>query len=99
MDRKQWGRVLESSVGAYIIGQAFVHRFEVYYWRDKNDEVDFVLRKKNSVVAIEVKGNAEKNTAGLERFKQLFHPTTAFIVGDGGIGVEAFMQMNLGRLF
>ncbi len=99
MDRKQWGRVLESSVGAYIIGQAFVHRYEVFYWRDKNDEVDFVLRKKNSIVAIEVKGNAEKNTAGLERFKQLYNPTTAFIVGDGGISVEAFMQMNLKRLF
>ena len=39
-----------------------MHRFEIFYWREQDDEVDFVLRKKGSVVAIEVKSNAEKRT-------------------------------------
>ena len=39
-----------------------MHRFEIFYWRERDDEVDFVLRKKGSVVAIEVKSNAEKRT-------------------------------------
>lgn len=99
LDRKVWGHVFESGIGAYIISQAFVHRFEVFYWRERNDEVDFVLRKNGSVVAIEVKSNAEKNTAGLETFKRMFNPQTALIVGDGGISAEEFLSMNIRKLF
>lgn len=99
LDRKVWGHVFESSIGAYIISQAFVHRFEVFYWRERNDEVDFVLRKKGSVVAIEVKSNAEKNTAGLETFKRTFNPRTTLIVGDGGISAEEFLSMDIRKIF
>ena len=99
MDRKVWGRIFESGIGAYIISQAFVHRFEVFYWRERNDEVDFVLRKKGSVVAVEVKSNAEKNTTGLETFKRLFKPQTALIVGDGGIRADEFLSMDIRKLF
>ena len=99
LDRKSWGRIFESGVGAYLVSQAFVHRFDVFYWRERKDEVDFILRKKNSLVAIEVKGNAEKRTEGLDKFRELFKPTSAFIVGDGGIKAEEFMSMDLGKLF
>lgn len=98
LNRKVWGRVVESAIGAYLMSQAFVHRFEVYYWRERDDEVDFVLRKKGSVVAIEVKSNAEKRTEGLDRFRTLYHPQTAFIVGDGGIRAEDFLTMDINTL-
>ena len=99
VDRKSWGRIVESCIGAYLVSQAFAHRFEVFYWRERDDEVDFVLRKKGSVIAIEVKSNAEKKTAGLEKFKQLFQPKKAFIVGDGGISIEDFLSMDIRKLF
>ena len=99
MDRKAWGRIFESSIGAWLVGQAFVHRFEVFYWRDRDDEVDFVLRKKGSVVAIEVKSTAEKNTKGLDVFRERFKPGSAFIVGEGGIHAEEFLTMDLRKLF
>ncbi|MCM1531720.1 MAG: ATP-binding protein [Bacteroides sp.] len=99
MDRKAWGHIFESGVGAYLISQAFVHRLEVFYWRERNDEVDFVLREKGSVVAIEVKSNAEKKTAGLETFKERFNPQTALIVGDGGLRPEEFLSMDIRELF
>lgn len=99
LDRKAWGHIFESGIGAYLVSQAFIHRFEIFYWRERNDEVDFILRKKGSVVAIEVKSNAEKKTEGLEKFKQLFHPHTSFIVGDGGIGAEDFLMLNVKELF
>ncbi len=98
-DRKAWGRIFESGVGAYLINQAFVHRMEVYYWRDGNNEVDFVLRKKGTVVAIEVKSNAEKRTEGLNKFRELFNPQSALIVGDGGISAEDFMLTDIRTLF
>ena len=47
-DRKAWGRIFESGIGAYLVSQAFIHRFEIFYWRERNDEVDFILRKKGS---------------------------------------------------
>lgn len=99
LDRKSWGRIFESGIGAYIVNQAFIHHFEVFYWRERNDEVDFILRKKGSIAAIEIKSNAEKRTEGLDKFRQLFNPTTAFIVGDGGIRAEDFLTMDLTKLF
>ncbi|MCH5174849.1 MAG: ATP-binding protein [Prevotellaceae bacterium] len=99
LDRKAWGHIFESGIGAYIISQAFVHRFEVFYWRERNDEVDFVLRKKGSLVAIEVKSSAEKSTKGLETFKAAFTPHTALIVGNGGITAEDFLSMDIRKLF
>lgn len=98
-DRKMWGRIYESGIGAYLVSQAFIHRFEIYYWRDRNYEVDFILRKKGSVVAIEVKSNAEKRTEGLDKFRQQFNPTASFIVGDGGICAEDFLSMDIMSLF
>ncbi len=99
LDRKMWGRIFESAIGAYLVSQAFIHRFEVFYWRERNDEVDFILRKKGSVVAIEVKSNAEKRTDGLDKFRQLFYPQSSFIVGDGGIEAEDFLSMDIRKLF
>ena len=99
MDRKTWGHIFEFAIGAYLVSQAFVHRFNVYYWRERNDEVDFILQKKSSLVAIEVKSNAEKRTEGLEKFKQMFNPKSSFIVGDGGISAEDFFSMDLNKLF
>ena len=98
-DRKAWGRIFESGIGAYLVSQAFIHRFEIFYWRERNDEVDFILRKKGAIVAIEVKSNAEKRTEGLEKFRQLFHPAASFIVGDGGIPAEDFLSIDIRQLF
>lgn len=98
-DHRVWGRIFESGIGAYLISQAFVHHFEVFYWRERNDEVDFILRKNSSLIAIEVKSNAQKRTEGLEKFKTLFNPRSAFIVGDGGITAEEFLSMDIERLF
>lgn len=98
-NRKEWGHIFESGIGAYLVSQAFVHRFEVFYWRERNDEVDFVLRKKGSIVAIEIKSNAEKSTEGLNTFRELFRPKRSFIVGDGGMSAEQFLTMDLRKLF
>ena len=99
LNRKEWGHIFESAVGAYLVSQGFIHRFEVYYWRERNNEVDFIIKKKDSIVAIEVKSNAEKQTSGLDKFKEMFNPKNAFIIGDGGISVEDFFFMDLRKLF
>ncbi len=99
LDRRNWGRVFESGIGAWIVSQAFVHRLEVFYWRERDNEVDFILRKKGKVVAVEVKSNAEKNTVGLDVFRERFKPHAAFIVGSGGINAEDFLTIEIEKLF
>lgn len=99
LDRKLWGRIFESGVGAWLASQSFVHRFELFYWRERSDEVDFILCKKGVVVAVEVKGNAEKSTRGLAVFREKFQPGSSFIVGDGGLRAEDFLTMDIRKLF
>mgnify|MGYP003294420405 CR=1 FL=1 len=57
------------------------------------------MRKNGILIAIEVKSNAEKRTEGLEKFRQLFNPKSAFIIGDGGISAEDFFTMDIRKLF
>lgn len=99
LNTREWGHQFESAIGAYIISQSFAHRIEVYYWRDRDMEVDYVLRKKNKLVAIEVKSNGASSSKGLDKFVELFSPYAAFIVGDGGMKPECFLSTPLQNLF
>ncbi len=99
LNHAAWGHIFESGIGAYLVSQAFVKRFDLFYWRDGNDEVDFVLRKKGRVVAVEIKSNAEKSTVGLDKFRASFHPHAAFVVGSGGMSPQDFLSLDLLKLF
>lgn len=94
-----WGHIFESAIGAYIMQQAFINKFEVYYWRDRNLEVDFILKKKETMVALEIKNNNEKSTKGLEEFKKIFNPKKALIIGEGGLSLEEFFSIPIISLF
>lgn len=98
-DRRAWGRFYESGIGAYLVCQGFKHRIEVCYWRERNDEVDFVLQYHGATVAIEVKSNHEAHTSGLESFARQFHPTQSIVVGDSGIHADEFLTMDIRTLF
>lgn len=98
LDRRLWGRIFESGIGTYLVNQGFKRRFDVFYWRERNMEVDFILRKNNSLVAIEVKSNNETQSEGLKEFKAKLNPKHAFVVGDGGIPAADFLTMDLDTL-
>jgi uncharacterized protein len=70
------GRVFEALVGAQLVRTGH----ELYYWREKNDEVDFVLKRGRNLWAIEVKSGRRKNNHGLEKFKSHFPPATLVII-------------------
>ena len=73
---------------------AFKERYEVNYWREGNFEVDFVLRKKNAVAAIEVKSNNRTTNSGLQEFVKKFKPKSSLVVGNGGLPAEDFFRIN-----
>ena len=90
-----WGRWVESAVGAYLVNHADEAGLKVCYWRDKADEVDFVVERQGEVVAIEVKSGIRAYNKGLSTFRERFHPSRTLIVGTGGIAVEEFLQTDL----
>lgn len=98
-DPKAWGRYVESAVGAYLVSQSQILDYKVYYWRDNNDEVDFVLVRRKRKVAIEVKSGRRTINEGLPKFTKAYHPYKAFIVGSGGLSFEEFLSMDLHLLF
>ncbi len=98
-DPKLWGRYMESAIGAYLVSQACIHGYKVYYWRDSKDEVDFVLIRNRKKVAIEVKTGRRSMNAGLSKFAQIYKPYKSLVVGTGGFPCDEFLSLNLELLF
>lgn len=96
---KQWGRHFKSAIGAHLASFAFTERYNLYYWRDNNMEVDYILQKNGKLIAIEVKSNNESHTAGLDAFNQRFHPQSTIIVGQSGMSAEDFLSISPSQLF
>lgn len=94
-DTDTWGRWVESAVGAYLVSQAEELEYKVYYWRNRNDEVDFIVVSDDIMLAIEVKSGRRRMNSGLPKFAEAFRPTRSFLVGTGGIPLETFLSCNL----
>lgn len=94
-DTEAWGRWVESAVGSYLVCQAEELEYKVYYWRERSDEVDFIVVSDDVTLAIEVKSGRRKMNNGLPKFTEAFHPTRSFVVGTGGIPIETFLSCNL----
>jgi uncharacterized protein len=93
-DREHWGRLVESAVGAHLANAAAADQFELFYWRERNREVDFVVRAGRKLIAIEVKsGRAQDVLPGLQAFNAAFKPDRLLLVGGDGIAVDEFLLM------
>ena len=93
-DKQLLGRLTESAVGAHLLNSTVGGECELFYWRDNNREVDFVLRKGKKLAAIEVKsGGIPASFPGLDAFSKAFHPTKSLIVGTSGLALERFLSM------
>ena len=91
-DGELWGRLVESAVGAHLCNTAPAG-MTVTYWRERNFEVDFVLRYGGSVIGVEVKSGRNKGSlAGLERFTRDFDARPGLVVGTGGIPLPQFLE-------
>ncbi|MBI2999746.1 MAG: ATP-binding protein [Deltaproteobacteria bacterium] len=91
-DRDYWGRLVESALGAYLVNGTRGTSIEVFYWRERSREVDFVLRSGQSIVALEVKsGRAKESLAGMEALSKEFRLKRKLLVGGGGIPLEDFL--------
>ncbi len=92
-DHEFWGRLVESAVGAHLGNAAMRGECTLYYWRDGNHEVDFVVQTGRRLTAIEVKsGRAPQAHAGTSAFVQAFHAKRTLLIGGDGIGLDDFLM-------
>lgn len=98
----EWGRQVESCVGAYLATRSVTDNFELLYWRiSSGQEVDFILKRGEQIAAIEVKSGNAKKVSGLNDFRQLFKKQLgqSLIVGPEGLPLEQFFQIEISDLF
>lgn len=99
IDPQIWGRWIESAVGAYLLGGAEEGGYSVYYWRERSDEVDFIIVRQGEVMALEVKSGRRGMNSGIPKFNDLFHPKHSLVIGTDGIPFEEFFRMRIEDLF
>jgi len=95
----EWGRIVESAVGAHLINSSYVDGIDVYYWREGIHEVDFVLQYAGKTIAIEVKTNLKKPGRGMDIFRKKFNPDNVLLIGQSGIPWEEFLLFSPRQLF
>ena len=99
-DRRFWGRLAESAVGAHLINTK-EERMRLSYWHRGGDVVDFVLNFDQRLFAIEVKNDAARNLRGWEAFRSNYRKLkpTLVLVGHDGIPLEEFLATPAEALF
>ena len=98
-DHKLWGQLVESAVGQHLINSAALKKFNLYYWNENSNEVDFVIEKGEEIIGLEVKSGKDSTNRGMSIFADAFHPKRMFTIGTGGIPVEEFLTMKPEVLF
>lgn len=83
---------MESAVGAHLANAAVAGECGLYYWRERNQEVDFVVKAGRRLIAIEVKsGRAPLAHPGTASFAKAFKVHRALLVGGDGVPLDEFL--------
>ena len=92
-----WGRMVESAVGAQLLAKTLTHSSAtpmLHYWRDGTREVDFVLRDKSELFALEVKSIASgPSQPGLDAFCGQFPQARPLLMGPSGVPLETWFKL------
>ena len=91
--------MVESSIGAHLLNYSITEGFSLYYWRERNNEVDFVIEKKGKLIGLEVKSGASFSSAGIKAFRKQMNPHKILLIGNSGIRWQDFLTMNPSELF
>jgi predicted AAA+ superfamily ATPase len=90
------GHLTESAVGAYLLARGREEGFDVYWWRERDKEVDFVLQKGSALTAIEVKSGRVKNLGDSIEFQKQYPHALSYVVGNTNCPLEDFLSGKTG---
>jgi predicted AAA+ superfamily ATPase len=97
-DSGWWGRLVENAVGAHLLNHLSGVEWAVTYWRDANEEVDYVVSRGATTTAIEVKSGRSGRVSGLTAFRQRYPRSKALVVGAEGIPLAEFLATSPAKL-
>ena len=99
-----WGRFVESCVGTHLLNNSHLEAYKLYYWRDGNDEVDYVLSDGDKLCAIEVKSGRRATNSGMAAFKAKYPRAKLYVVSSqdtarsGNIPLKEFLKLSPSEL-
>ncbi|MBM3842856.1 MAG: ATP-binding protein [Verrucomicrobia bacterium] len=91
-DGAWWGRLVENAVGANLLNGLSGPAWSVTYWREGDQEVDFVVAHGSAVWAVEVKSGRPGRLSGLAAFRARYPKAKALVLGGEGVPLEEFFQ-------
>jgi predicted AAA+ superfamily ATPase len=97
-DRELWSRLVQTAVGAHLWAHADPD--ELGYWRDGNDEVDWVvrpgklMRSRDTPIALVVRIGHQRGSPGAVAFTHAHRGARSLVIGTGGIPVEDFLTAH-----
>jgi uncharacterized protein len=99
LDPVAWGRWVENIVGTHLLNASKEQGFELWYWREGNHEIDFILKQGPKIVAIEVKAGNRLKSTGLTAFEKQYGECKKLLVGMDGFTWKDFIKINPALLF
>jgi hypothetical protein len=95
-----WGRLVETTIGAHFANNIVGKNIGLFYWRERGKEVDFILKRNNELIAVEVKSTKKKSALpGMKVFSEKFKVKRNLLVGSQGIPLEEFFAISPESLF
>jgi len=94
-----FGRMVESAIGSCLLNQCRINNISLYYWRDGNSEVDFILKKGSKLISLEVKSGTIKNNKGLSEFSGRFKTFKTIVISNDTISWKDFIKIDINSLF
>ena len=90
-DTEYWGRQVEAAIGASLANSIAGKNMELYYWQERNKEVDFLLTRGKRIVVFEVKSNLRKaRMPGIQSFADKFDVSKKYLIGGDGFSLNEF---------
>jgi len=93
------GRLVENAVGAALVAMAEQEGAEVFYWRDRQEEVDYVLRRGQNLVGIEGKSGKEIEALGRLQILRRRFPGIRLVVIGREKALDGVEQISLEDFF
>jgi hypothetical protein len=93
-DGSLWGRLVENAVGSHLYNRLTHRGAALFYWRERGDEIDFVVKMGEKVTGVEVKSGRQKSGRGIEAFRRRFKGAKALVIGGDEMPLVTFLSSD-----
>jgi hypothetical protein len=82
-----------------LINHSLSAGFSLHYWRERIEEVDFVLEYKGTAVGPEIRNGLTGQSTGMSTLQKQMHPDKVQLNGISGLPWQDFLKLSPVQLF